>query len=268
VSQFEEYKDKYANARMRRDDGILELTLHTDGDSLVWSESAHRELGYALYDIGADRENRIVILTGAGERFCAQIAKEGWGDIKTPTGRDKIYWEGKRLHMNLLNVEVPVIAAVNGPAHTHAELAVMCDIVLASSTATFQDGHFVHGRVPGDGVHVVWPLLLGLNRGKYFQLTGQILGADEAQALGVVNEVLPPDQLLGRAWEIARVLSAGSTLLLRYSRVALNMHLQRLMHADIGYGLLLENMGAVDDNFKPEMLPLVESMRSERARKS
>jgi enoyl-CoA hydratase/carnithine racemase len=255
LTRFEDYRTKYENARMRREDGILEVTLHTDGGALVWSEVAHRELGYAFYDIGADKENRVVILTGAGESFCAQIAPTGWGDIKTPMGRDKVYWEGKRLHMNLLNVEVPMIAAVNGPAHTHAELALMCDIVLASTTATFQDGHFIHGRVPGDGVHVVWPLLLGLNRAKYFQLTGQILSSVEAQSLGIVNEVLAPDRLGLRAWEIARELAKRSTLLLRYSRVALNINLQRLLQGDIGYGLLLENMGAVDDHFKPEDLP-------------
>jgi enoyl-CoA hydratase/carnithine racemase len=131
----------------------------------------------------------------------------------------------------------------------------MCDIVLASTTTTFQDGHFIHGRVPGDGVHVVWPLLLGLNRAKYFQLTGQVLSSVEAQSLGIVNEVLAPDRLRPRAWEIARELAKRSTLLLRYSRVALNINLQRLLQGDIGYGLLLENMGAVDDHFKPEDLP-------------
>lgn len=253
MRRLDEYANRYENLRVRRADGILEVALHTNGDSLIWSESAHRELGYAFSDIGADPDNHVVILTGVGDNFCAEISRQGWGDLKTPIGRDKLYWEGKRLLQNLLDIEVPIIAAVNGPAHAHAEMAVMSDIVLASETASFQDPHFSHGRVPGDGVHVVWPLLLGPNRAKYFQLTGQVLSAHEAKALGVVNEVLPKDRLLDRAWEIAHQLcSHGSKLLLRYSRVALNLQLQRLLRSDIGYGLALENLSAVDDNLSPE----------------
>ena len=86
---------------------------------------------------------------------------------------------------NLLEIEVPVIGAVNGPATIHAEIPVMSDIVLASQTATFQDApHFPRGVVPGDGVHVVWPLLLGQNRGRYFLLTGQTLSAHRGNGLG------------------------------------------------------------------------------------
>src|ERR1700752_1174112 len=106
--------------------------------------------------------------------------------------------------MNLLDIEVPVIAAVNGPALIHAEIAVLSDIVIASDNAEFQDApHFPNGLVPGDGVHIVWPLVLGVNRGRYFLLTGQKLSAREAQTLGVVSEVVPRERLLNRAREIA-----------------------------------------------------------------
>ena len=99
-----------------------------------------------------------------------------------------MYWEGKRLLMNLLDIPMPMISAVNGPALIHAEIPVLCDIVLASETAAFQDApHFPNGIVPGDGVHLVWPLLLGANRGRYFLLTGQKLSAQEALTLGVVK---------------------------------------------------------------------------------
>src|SRR5215475_16080772 len=101
-----------------------------------------------------------------------------------------------------------MIAAVNGPAIIHAELAVLCDIVLAADTAVFQDApHFPGGLVPGDGVHVVWPLVLGANRGRYFLLTGQKLSAQEALNLGVVSEIVPREKLLARAWELARQIS-------------------------------------------------------------
>ena len=108
--------------------------------------------------------------------------------FKTPREwEDLSYREGKRLIMNLLDIEVPMISAVNGPALIHAQFPVLCDIVLASENAVFQDAtHFVNGNVPGDGVHVIWPLLLGTNRARYFMLTGRKLSAQEALELGVV----------------------------------------------------------------------------------
>src|SRR5688572_14572157 len=96
-------------------------------------------------------------------------------------------WTAKNLLTNLLAIDVPMISAVNGPALRHAELLVMCDIVLAADTAEFQDSaHFTGGLVPGDGV-VVFPMVMGLNRGRYFLLTGQRLNAQQAKEYGLVN---------------------------------------------------------------------------------
>jgi enoyl-CoA hydratase/carnithine racemase len=247
MAQLEEYANKYQDILMERRNGILQVTFQTKGGPLQWNESAHREFGYAFTDIGSDPDNKVVIMTGTGDAFCAEIDFPSFGNIGTPRGWDKIYWEGKRLLMNLLDIEVPMIAAVNGPALIHAEIAVLCDIVLAADTAAFQDApHFKNGVVPGDGVHVIWPLLLGTNRGRYFLLTGQKLSAQEALNLGVANEVVPRDQLLSRAWELAEQLVKQPPLTLRYSRVVLTLQLKRLMQEILGYGLALEGMGAMD----------------------
>jgi enoyl-CoA hydratase/carnithine racemase len=243
--KFDDYQKKYSHIRMERQDGILQITLHTEGAVLKWSGPSHEQLGYAFADIARDHENKVVIMTGTGDTFCAEIDMQGFGRF-TPEIWDHVYKDGKHLLMNLLDIEVPVIAAVNGPALIHAEIAVLSDIVIASDNAEFQDApHFPNGLVPGDGVHIVWPLVLGVNRGRYFLLTGQKLSAREAQTLGVISEVVPRERLLNRAREIAEEIVKRPTLATRYARVAMTQQLKRAMLDNLGYGLALEGLGAL-----------------------
>jgi len=244
--KFEDYANKYKHIRMERRNGILQISLHTNGGTLKWGAGPHEELGYCFTDIGSDPDNKVIIMTGTGEKFNAEFDAGRLGKI-TPRSWDHIYWDAKRLLMNLLEIQAPMIAAVNGPASVHAELALLCDIVLAAEQATFQDApHFPSGLVPGDGVHIVWPLLLGLNRGRYFLLTGQQLSAPEALQLGVVNEVLPRERLLPRAWDLARVIRGRPPLTVRLAREAMLQQVKRLMLDHLPYGLALEGLAAVD----------------------
>ena len=161
----------------------------------------------------------------------------------TPAIYDPIYWEGKHLLMNLLNIEVPVISAINGPAVRHAEIALLSDIVLATDNAYLQDtAHFQGGMVPGDGMHVIMPLLMGMTRGRYFLLTAQKISASEALSLGLYNEVLPRSELLARAWTLARYLLQQTRLVRRYTRVVLTEELKQRLQPLLGYGLALEGI--------------------------
>jgi enoyl-CoA hydratase/carnithine racemase len=241
---FESYRDKYENVRMKREDGILEVALHTRGGPLVFNGYVHEALVDAFRDIGDDPDNHVVILTGTGEEFCAQISPEGF-DFFTPTGYDKILREGTRLLENILNIETPMIAAINGPVSVHSEYALLCDIVLAAEGAYFQDApHPAFGIVPGDGLHVVWPEVIGEIRGRYFLLSGQKLSAAEAEDYGAVNEVVGREALLPRAWELARHLKKQNPLTLRYTRMALSTRFRRRLQESLSYGLALEGISA------------------------
>ncbi len=248
-----DYQNKYQSVRFARDGGVLEVTLHTGGGSLRWGFLPHSELPDAFHDIACDRENRVVILTGTGAEFSGPRATPGTSSFPSrPTIEriDRIHWEGRHLLMNLLDIEVPVLSAVNGPAWRHSEIPLLCDIVLASETAEFQDSaHFPSEVVPGDGVHIVYPLLLGINRGRYFLLTGETLDAREARRLGLVAEVHPPEKLLPRARELAQELARRPTLSLRYTRLLFTEYLRRQMHELLGYGLAMESLALFE---KPE----------------
>src|SRR5689334_13104102 len=111
---FKEYSTGYKNLKMRRENGIVEVALHTNDGPLIFDGYVHEELVKAFRDIGDDRENNVVIVTGTGNEFCAQIRGDGF-DFSTSLGFDKILREGTRVLHAILDIEVPMIAAVNGP---------------------------------------------------------------------------------------------------------------------------------------------------------
>ena len=243
-----DYHDKYCCINFIRDAaGVLEMTLHTRGGPALWGTSLtslHTELGHAFLDVARDAENRLVILTGTGDSFItAMDPQEPYPEPNLSAMWPRIHEEGLALLTNLLAIPVPMIAAVNGPALVHAELAVLCDIVLAASHAEFADlAHVPGGAVPGDGVHTVWPMLLGPNHGRYFLLTGERIGAEEAKRLGVVGEVLVPEELLPRARALAAQLAALSTQVLRNTRSLLVRELRRRMFDELSNGLAHEGL--------------------------
>src|SRR5216683_3647427 len=209
MANFDTYQDKFPHAKLTRSqDGVLEVVLHTSGGTLIFNGYTHEEFVELFHQINQDTGNRVVILTGAGEAFIDRIDAEGF-DFFSPRGYDKIYREGKKVLLNLIDIPVPVIAALNGPTTVHSEYALLADIVIATPETVFQDKpHFALGIVPGDGVNLLWPEVIGSIRGRYFILTRQKLHAQTAKDWGVVNEIVPADRLLARAHEIADQIAA------------------------------------------------------------
>ncbi len=247
----DEYKDRFTTAVVDRDAaGVLTVRLHSKGQSLWWGGRPHRELAELFAAIASDRDNRVVVITGTGDSFIALL--DGPATTVLPRGEttatnwDRTIWEGNRLVNQLLDIEVPVIVAVNGPVVVHSEIAVLGDIVLATPETYFQDlAHFPMGMVPGDSMQVIWPLLLGPNRGRAFLLMGRKLFAQEAADLGVVAEVVPADTILDRAYELAARLAACNPVLLRNTRHTLVRPIRRAMAEDLHTGLALEALASL-----------------------
>ncbi len=256
VTEFEEYSGRYPSVVMRRVDGIVEVRLHTDGGPFQWGLGPQAELVDLFHDIGADRGNRVMILTGTGDEFSGpyqsttQTVYNAGGVSISAEGLDRVHWNAKRLMTRLLDIEIPIIAAVNGPAKRHCELALMSDIVIATPEATFEDtAHFELGsQVPGDGMAVVLTQIMGLNRARYLMLTGQVITADQALTIGMINEIVPHHTLNQRAWELARQLATKPDLLLRYTRIVLTQPLRAGITEDIQYHLALETLSSLQSH--------------------
>jgi enoyl-CoA hydratase/carnithine racemase len=247
MAKFDTYREVFPNARLsRKANGVLEVTLHTDGGKLLFNGHTHEQFVHLFHMIGEDHHNRVVILTGSGDAFMDAISPEGF-DFFSPQGYDKILREGRKVLSNILDIESPMITALNGPVLLHSEYALLTDIILATPETVFQDKpHFEFGIVPGDGVNLLWPEVIGSIRGRYFLLTRQRLDAQTAKEWGVVNEIVPADHLLARAHEIADGIAALPPLTSRYTRIALTQKLRRIIDEGSGYSLALEGISAAD----------------------
>jgi enoyl-CoA hydratase/carnithine racemase len=248
MTKLADYQHKYQTMRMERTGGILQLTFHSNGGPLIWGHigGAHAEFANAFGDIARDPENKVVIMTGTGDIFSGPPADKTTFPRGGPESWEIIRFNGLQLTMNLLDIPAPVISCINGPAYRHAEIPLLADIVLAADDALIQDSaHFPNRTVPGDGVNLFFPLLMGWNRGRYFLLTGQTLDASRCLDLGLVNEVMERDKLLPRAWELAHELLKQNPLVLRYTRLMLTAPLRSMVQQYLGHGLALEALAAV-----------------------
>ena len=242
-----EYGERYETMRMRREDGILEVMFHSANGPLQWGAVSHEEFPLAFHDIANDLENRVVILTGTGDEWSGPQASPETFPRNNVRGWETIRAHGIQLLENLLSIPVPVISAINGPVRRHAEIPLLADVVIAAPTASFQDSaHLLNRLTPGDGIGIAMLYLLGLNRGRYFLLTGQRLDAAHALQLGLVSEVVPSAELLPRAWELARQIANNNDLVLRYTKLIITQQLRRDFHDLLGYGLALEGLAVVD----------------------
>jgi enoyl-CoA hydratase/carnithine racemase len=240
-----DYAKKYRNAKIEREDGVLHVALHDGaGGTMKWCESAHTELPFLFRDIAADLENRSVLLTGTGGGF---ISSGQPGDFRfdatvPSSGVDRLYREGGDLLFSLLDINVPVVAAISGNACPRAELALISDIVIAATDTLIRDAHFSNNTVPGDGVQVIWTALLGMNRGRSYLLTGRPVTVAEALEWGLVTEVVPPGQEIECARKYAQDIAKKHPFVIRHTREVFTLELKRRLRAEMPLGLALEGL--------------------------
>jgi len=227
--------------------GVLTLRFHTDGGPATFTGQMHTDLPRALYEIGQDRDNRVLLLTGTGDRFMTDIDGPSLDDPTKPAVWDHTIAEGRRVMQRLVDLEMPIVAAVNGPASVHSEYVLVADIVIAADTTVFTDfPHLTFGIVPGDGIYLAWEETIGLNRARYLTLTQGSFTAQQAERWGAVAEVLPLDQVLPRAQELAESLAAKPQLLTRYLAVTVRQRLSRRMAEAYQLGSALEGLTGAD----------------------
>ncbi len=205
---FEDYKERFKEhfKLERRADGVVLAQAHTKDGPIQLSVENHRALGQLLKTIGADPENELLIITGTGDEFMMRIDPEGFAlerDDLQHWAYEYAFKDGRTNVSALINdLEIPTIGVLNGSGG-HAEICLMCDITICSEDAIIFDPHFNMGNVPGDGIHSCFIELLGVKRAAYALFTGQPIDARLALEYGLVNEALPRDQVLARAWALA-----------------------------------------------------------------
>ena len=206
--KFEEYKERFKDhfKLERRSDGVILAQAHTLGGSVQLSVQNHRSLGLLFKAVGADPENEVMIFTGSGEDFMMEADPEGFQLER----QDNAYWayeyaykDGRTNVSSLVNdLEIPTIGIINGCGF-HSEICLMCDLTLMAEDAVIYDLHYDIGSVPGDGIHSCFEELLGVKRAAYALLTGEAIDAETALEYSMVNEILPKDHLVERAYKIA-----------------------------------------------------------------
>lgn len=247
------YFTAYEHLRMERTpSGVLTVAFHTDGGPVTFTGRTHHDFPRALADIGDDRDNRVLVLTGTGDRFMTDIDGSSLGDITVPAQWDLIYSEGRKVLQRLADLEMPIVAAVNGPVSVHSEYVLLADVVIAADTTVFSDlPHLSFGIVPGDGIQIVWEEAIGSSRSRALTLTQGSFTAQQAELWGAVAQVLPLADVLPRALEIAEGIAARPALLTRYLSLALRQRISRRMSEGVALGMALEGLTAAQLAYPP-----------------
>jgi enoyl-CoA hydratase/carnithine racemase len=208
----------------RRDHGVLLITLNRPDSYNAADEIMHSELARVWTDVAADDQARVVVVTGAGQAFSAggdlAMVERMAGDYDKVT---RMLTEMSDLVYNMINCAQPIVSAINGVAvGAGLVVALLADVSICAEDARLGDGHVRLGTVAGDHAAILWPLLCGMARARYYLLTGEMVTGTEAERIGLVSKCVPREEVLTEAFRVAGTLATGSQLAIRLTKRALN----------------------------------------------
>ena len=243
--------DAYQAIRIeRRENGVALATLNRPEKRNAVDDTMHEELARLPGDADADPEVKVLLITGAGRAFCAG------GDFSGGLHPSRRMWrEARRIVDGILDCHKPIITAVNGYAMgLGSTVALLGDVVFAARSATFADTHVRMAIAAGDGGQVIWPLLMGVNRAKYYLMTGDRIPAEEAERLGLVNFVVEDGELMDRALELADRLAAGPGLAISASKVGVNQLMKLVSNLVLPLTLEAEERTMATEDFREAVM--------------
>jgi enoyl-CoA hydratase/carnithine racemase len=246
--RFEDYREKYATYfKLERQNGILQVQMHTQGGPVMYGLPIHNAWSQLWLDLGNDPDNEVLIFSGTGDKWIAgfdpDFATQSLDEMPADAFYDQIYADAtKLLEAFIFNIDIPTIACINGSG-LHTEFALLCDITLCAEHAELFDPHFKFNLVPGDGQGLTFQELMGLKRAAYFLYTSDKINAQLAKELGLVNEVVPLERLLPRAWEIAEKIMQRPRTIRRLTSAVLRRQWKRRLVQDLGFHIAHELLG-------------------------
>lgn len=256
-----EYQDFQHILFEKRDPHILWLTLNRPETLNAANNRLHTELVEVWQTIDRDPSVHVAVVTGAGRAFSAggdlQMVEEAYQNYDEVL---RILEEARDLVYNMLHCRKPIVSAINGAAvGAGLVVALLADISIAAENARLADGHVRMGVAAGDHAAIVWPLLVGMAKAKYYLMTSDFLSGKEAERLGLVSLCVPDEQLLEKAQEVAHNLATGPRHAIRFTKRALN---QWLLQAGpiFDHSLALEMLGF----FGADMMAGVQGLRERK----
>ncbi|MGV0758052.1 enoyl-CoA hydratase-related protein [Tistrella mobilis] len=244
----------------KRTSGVAVITLNRPEilNAIDWP--MHAALEEVFVDLDNDPAVRAIVLTGAGRGFCSGGDQNALDD---DVGTISATRSGRHLIRNMLELESPLIAAVNGVAvGLGATLALFCDVVFAEPAARFADTHVTAGVVAGDGGAAIWPLLLGPVRAKHYLMTGDFISAEDAAAAGMINKVVPQGTVVEHAIRYAEMLASGPRDAIVWTKYAVNKLIKEQVHLNLDTAAALEMLTFNS----PERRDAVSTFREKRKR--
>jgi enoyl-CoA hydratase len=248
MSRYAEYKTLRITLH---DPGILEIVMGAPGRLATTDHTGHAELSRIWRDVGDDAQVRVAILRGEGKGFSAGgdfgLVEQMADDFAV---RARVWKEARDLVYNVINCDKPIVSAMHGPAVGAGLVAgLLADIPIAAKNAKIVDGHTRLGVAAGDHAAIIWPLLCGMAKAKYYLMLCEPMSGEEAERLGLVALAVDEAELRNKAFEVATRLAHGSQSAIRWTKYALNNWL-RMMGPTFDTSLALEFMGFAGPDVK------------------